>query len=102
MSRGVEVVECRTIGRDGQHLRLKLRDSQDEGGRVTWPAIAFGLGEAKVREGQRLDIVYSLAADRGGDPSTGRAYRQAGSGQALELRVKDICPTASGQKGGSE
>jgi single-stranded-DNA-specific exonuclease len=86
LSRGVEVVECRILGADGQHLRLKLRDAHDGGGRVTWPAIAFGLGEAEVREGQRLDVVYSLAADRGGDPSTG-------SGQALELRVKDVAVT---------
>jgi single-stranded-DNA-specific exonuclease len=86
LSRGVEMVECRIVGADGQHLRLKLRDAHDGGGRVTWPAIAFGLGEAEVREGQRLDVVYSLAADRGGAPSTG-------SGQALELRVKDVAAT---------
>ena len=103
LSRGVEVVECRIVGSDGQHLRLKLRDApeadtQGRGGRrdrqvVTWPAIAFGLGGAEVREGQRLDVVYSLAADRGGAPSTGHAYRQAGPGQALELRVKDVAVT---------
>ncbi len=79
LSRGVEVAECRAIGSDGEHLRLKLRDTHGEGGRVTWPAIAFGLGEAGVREGQRLDVVYSRAADRRGD--------------ALELRVKDVAPT---------
>ncbi len=79
LSRGVEVVECRIIGSDGKHLRLKLRDADEEGGRVTWPAIAFGLGEAGVREGQRLDVVYSLAADR--------------RDQGLELRVKDVAVT---------
>jgi single-stranded-DNA-specific exonuclease len=84
LSRGVEVAECRIIGDDGQHLRLKLRDSQGTGGRVTWPAIAFGLGEAGVREGQRLDVVYSLAADRRGD--------------ALELRVKDVAPSGQSQE----
>jgi len=80
LSRGVEVVECRTMGDDGQHLRLKLADRHGEGGRVTWPAVAFGLGEADVREGQRLDVVYSLAADRRADAL------------ALELRVKDVAP----------
>ena len=79
LSRGVEVAECRIIGSDGKHLRLKLRDQYGAGGGVTWPAIAFGLGEAGVREGQRLDVVYSLAADR----------RDNG----LELRVKDVAPT---------
>ncbi len=84
LSRGVEVAECRAIGSDGQHLRLKLRDQYGAGGRVTWPAIAFGLGEAGVREGQRLDVVYTLAADRGGN--------------GLELRVKDVAPAEQNQE----
>jgi single-stranded-DNA-specific exonuclease len=79
LSRGVEVVECRIIGSDGMHLRLKLRDAHEGDERVTWPAIAFGLGEAGVREGQRLDVVYSLTADR--------------RNNALELRVKDLAVT---------
>jgi hypothetical protein len=85
-------VECRAVGGDGQHLRLKLRDADPNSRRsVTWPAIAFGLSAsaADVREGRRLDVVYSLTADRGG---------------ALELRVKDIAPTEQktkpDQKGG--
>jgi len=65
------------VGDDGKHLRLKLKD-----GAVTWPAIAFGLGEASVEAGQRIDVVYSLGADR------------AGEGQ-LELRVKDLAPAAA-------
>jgi len=80
LSRGVEVLERRTMGEDGRHLRLKLGDRHSDGGRVAWPAVAFGLGEADVREGQRLDVVYSLAADRGGHGG-------------LELRVKDVAAT---------
>ena len=79
---------------------LKLRDADPDSGRgVTWPAIAFGLSApaGEVREGQRLDVVYSLAADRrdnapstsaGGGPASG-----GGSGQGLELRVKDVVVT---------
>lgn len=79
LSRGVEVAEARTIGSGGEHLRLKLRD-----GAVAWPAIAFGLGSEggsgfQVRPGQRIDVVYSLAAERGREG-------------ALELRVKDLAP----------
>jgi single-stranded-DNA-specific exonuclease len=77
LSRGLEVAEARTVGNDGTHLRMKLRDIG-----VTWPAIAFGLGpegiEFNVTEGQRLDVVYSFARDQGGD--------------GLELRVKDLAP----------
>ncbi len=80
LSRDVEVAECRIIGSDGKHLRLKLRDQYGAGAGVTWPAIAFGLGEAGVRKGQRLDVVYSLAADH--------------RGNGLELRVKDLAATA--------
>ncbi len=88
LSRGVEVVECRIIGSDGKHLRLKLRDAHEGGERVRWPAIAFGLGVAGVREGQRLDVVYSLAADR--------------RDNALELRVKDVAVTQAADTGESE
>ena len=84
LSRGVEVADCRIIGSDGKHLRMKLRDQYGAGGGVTWPAIAFGLGEAGVREGQRLDVVYSLAADR--------------RGNGLELRVKDVAATEQNQE----
>jgi single-stranded-DNA-specific exonuclease len=76
LSRGVLVAEARRVGNDAQHLRLKLRD-----GPVTWPAIAFGLGQAAVTAGQRLDVVYSLGPDRAGDG-------------ALELRVRDLCASA--------
>ena len=37
-----------------------------------------------MEPGQRVDVVYSLAVDRRG-------------GDALELRVKDLAPTESGQ-----
>lgn len=76
LSRGVSVAETRLLGNDGQHLRLKLKD-----GAVTWPAIAFGMGERAVEAGQRVDVVYSLASERWGD-------------DALELRIKDFALTA--------
>jgi single-stranded-DNA-specific exonuclease len=75
LSRGVSVADSRLLGNDGQHLRLKLKD-----GVVTWPAIAFGMGERAVEAGQHVDVVYSLASDRRGD-------------DALELRIKDLALT---------
>jgi single-stranded-DNA-specific exonuclease len=82
LSRGVLVAEARPVGNDGRHLRLRLKD-----GPVTWPGVAFDLGELAMEPGQRADVVYSLAVDRrGGDAHS------AGSGQALELRVKDLAP----------
>ncbi|UCH85910.1 MAG: single-stranded-DNA-specific exonuclease RecJ [Dehalococcoidia bacterium] len=76
LSRGVSVAETRLLGNNGQHLRLKLKD-----GRVTWPAIAFGMGERSVEPGQRVDVVYSLASERWSD-------------DALELHIKDFALTA--------
>jgi single-stranded-DNA-specific exonuclease len=76
LSRGLEVRDVRVMGEDGKHLRLQLRD-----GRVTWPAVAFGFGERELAEGDRLDVVYTFSADRGGDG-------------ALELRVADFAPSS--------
>jgi single-stranded-DNA-specific exonuclease len=76
LSRGLEVRDVRVMGEDGKHLRLQLRD-----GRVTWPAVAFGFGERELAEGDKLDVVYTFSADRGGDG-------------ALELRVADFAPSS--------
>jgi single-stranded-DNA-specific exonuclease len=79
LSRGVTVVEARGVGEDGRHLRLKLKD-----GNVVWPAIAFGWEGAVPDEGSRVDVVFSLSADRYG-PSEG--------GGALQLAVVDLAPS---------
>jgi single-stranded-DNA-specific exonuclease len=78
VSRGLEVRDVRAMGEDGRHLRLQLRD-----GRTTWPAVAFGFGENQLQEGDRLDVVYTFSADRGGQG-------------AMELRVLDFAPTPAG------
>jgi single-stranded-DNA-specific exonuclease len=75
LSRQVLVAESRPVGNDGRHLRLKLKD-----GSVTWPGIAFDLGAHATAPGHRVDVVYSLGADRRGDG-------------ALELRIQDLAPT---------
>ncbi len=80
LSRNVEIADVKSIGEDGEHLRLRLRD-----GCVTWPAIAFasasdstnGFAGHEMQEGQRYDVVYSFCPDRGGNGG-------------LELRVKDL------------
>jgi single-stranded-DNA-specific exonuclease len=82
LSRGLEIVDVKIIGDDGHHLRLKLKD-----GRVTWPAIAFGVGADNIeamnpQPGQHYDVVYSFSADRGANGG-------------LELMVQDLAPSAS-------
>ncbi|GBD14629.1 Single-stranded-DNA-specific exonuclease RecJ [bacterium HR25] len=78
LARGVSVVDVRPAGDGGRHLRLKLRD-----GPVVWPGTAFGLGDAPLRPGETVDVVYSLARDRAREG-------------LLELRIKDIAPAEPG------
>jgi len=75
LSRNLEVTDVRTMGANGEHLRLRLRDGQ-----VTWPAVAFGVGEQDVVTGARLDAVYTFSADRR-------------SNGAMELRLLDFAPS---------
>lgn len=72
LSRDVLVTERRQVGADGRHLKLKLRD-----GAVLWPAIAFRQDGDGIEEGARVDVVYSLSADRR-------------TSDGLELRVLDV------------
>lgn len=77
ISRNVRLVDYRTVGADGEHLRLKIRD-----GNVVWGAIGFKLGNLIDEIAPCLDIVYNLAVDRWG----GR--------EALQLNILDFAPTA--------
>jgi single-stranded-DNA-specific exonuclease len=58
VSRSVEMVECRTMGSDGGHLRLKLKKDD-----ITWNAVGFGMGDGKPEDSALLDIVYNLEVD---------------------------------------
>jgi single-stranded-DNA-specific exonuclease len=61
LSQGVEVLEKRTMGNDGEHLRMKLR----QGGTV-WDCVAFRLGNHQAEFAPKIDIVYNLEVDNWG------------------------------------
>ncbi len=61
LSRGVEVLERRTMGNNGEHLRMKLKQ-----GGTTWDSVAFRLGSHQSEFAPRIDIVYNLEIDRWG------------------------------------
>jgi single-stranded-DNA-specific exonuclease len=61
LSREVEVLERRTMGSSGEHLRMKLRQ-----GGTTWDSVAFRLGNHQADFAPRIDIVYNLEIDRWG------------------------------------
>ena len=76
LSRGLKVVDCRSVGTNGEHMRLKLREDN-----VTWDGIAFRLGNLIGEVSPRLDIVYNLGIDRWrGD-------------EMLQLNILDFAPS---------
>jgi single-stranded-DNA-specific exonuclease len=77
LSRGVRVMDARTVGADQSHLRLTLKD-----GPATWPAIAFRQAESELSG--EVDIVYSLKRD----------WRD----ERVELEVLDVAPAEHGRR----
>jgi single-stranded-DNA-specific exonuclease len=79
VSRNVTVESFRVIGKEGNHLKLKLNQesaSRNQG----FDAIAFGMGElgARLQPGDKIDIAYVL------DKNTWNGETK------LQLKVKDI------------
>jgi len=83
LSRGVEVIDCQTMGSSSEHLRLKLK----QGGTV-WNGVAFRLGNYLTEVSSPLDIVYNLEVDRWGGE------------ERLRLNILDFGPGASGKSTG--
>jgi len=80
LSRRVEVIDCQTIGANGEHLRMKLK--QDG---TVWNGVGFGLGNYLAEVSSPLDIVYNLEVDRWGGEET------------LRLNILDFVPAISNQ-----
>ena len=76
ISRRVEVVNCRTMGNSGEHLRLTLK----QGGSV-WDGVAFRFGDCLAEVASPLDIVYNLEVDRWG------------GAERLRLNILDFAPS---------
>jgi single-stranded-DNA-specific exonuclease len=76
VSRGVEVRNARTVGKDENHLKLRLRDRHAE-----YDAIAFNQGYWAKAMPTRIDVVYSIERNH----YNGNIYKQ--------LWVKDLKPS---------
>ena len=77
LSRNVRVVSRRTVGGEGQHLKLALGVDTEER-----EAIAFRMGERLSQLTDRVDVVYTLDVNEwNGD-------------RRLQLNVQDIRPSA--------
>ena len=77
MSRGLEVLDCRTVGKDDKHLKLKL-------GRLGKPidAIGFRMGDWAGKLPSSIDAAYHL------EMNEWNGYRR------LQMRLLDIRPAA--------
>ena len=62
LTRGARVIDARTVGRDRQHLKMRLGD---DGG--SWDAIAFRQGDMLAAARDRIDVVYTVALDNWGE-----------------------------------
>jgi len=65
LTRRVEVVDSRTMGNNGDHIRLKLR--QDG---IVWDAVGFGMGKELPKVSAFLDIVHNMEMDHWGGQTT--------------------------------
>jgi len=59
LTRGAEVIDCQTMGGNGEHLRFRLRQ-----GGVIWDGVGFRMGSARAEVSPNLDIVYNMEIDR--------------------------------------
>jgi single-stranded-DNA-specific exonuclease len=75
LSQRAEVVDCRTMGSNGEHLRLKLKQ-----GGVVWDGVGFRLGGYLAEVSSHLGIVYNLEVDRWGGE------------ERLRLNIIDFAP----------
>ncbi|MCH9009704.1 MAG: single-stranded-DNA-specific exonuclease RecJ [Chloroflexi bacterium] len=62
LTRGARVVDARPVGRDRQHLKMRLWD-----GDGSWDAIAFRQGDMIRAARDRIDVVYTVALDNWGE-----------------------------------
>jgi single-stranded-DNA-specific exonuclease len=58
LSRGVEVIERRTMGNGNNHLRMKVKQ-----GDTIWDGVAFRLANHQEEFAPKIDIVYNLEVD---------------------------------------
>jgi single-stranded-DNA-specific exonuclease len=78
LTRNLRPVESRPVGRQGNHLKLKLKE-----GRVVWDAIAFRQAARWVPATSLLDVVYTVGTDR------------RGGTEMMALKVMDFRPSVS-------
>ena len=80
LSRNVQVVDARSMGAGGEHLRLKLRDRG-----IGWDAVAFRQSASLPATASAVDMVYSVEVDRWNGQETLRL-------NVLDIRASERIP----------
>ena len=78
MAKNVKVVQMQTVGKDGRHLRLLLKQDSSP---MFWKSIGFGLGEIWsdiLQTGDYIDLVFSVQLN------------EWNGNRELQLHLKDI------------
>jgi single-stranded-DNA-specific exonuclease len=80
LTRGLRVIDARTVGATGKHLKLNLADWENSGSSAVIGAIGFGMGDLyqKLSPETEVDLVYTLEMD------------EWDGNKKLQLKVKDI------------
>lgn len=79
MTPNLRVLESRTVGKEGHHLKLKLARA----GQPPLDAIGFGLGDWVDNMPERIDVAYQLEMN------------EWNGNRSLQLNVQDIRPAGS-------
>jgi single-stranded-DNA-specific exonuclease len=82
LTRNVEVIHHRPVGREGNHLQLRVSDRGGNGSGRILPGIAFGQGAWAAMMPQYVDLVYTIGVNEW----NGR--------RDLQLMVQDLRPAA--------
>jgi len=77
ISRNLDIIQKRAVGRDQKHLQLKLRDSNK-----VYPAIAFNKGHLAESLSDQVDVLYRLARNE---------YNGYVSTQLFIVDIKNVC-----------
>jgi single-stranded-DNA-specific exonuclease len=78
------IVDVSTVGRNNNHLKLKLQSFNGtpfaDRGKSVWSAVGFGMGglAKELRSGDKIELAYSLLENRW----NGRCY--------LEIKLRDL------------
>ncbi|MFH1832555.1 MAG: DHH family phosphoesterase [Candidatus Levyibacteriota bacterium] len=91
MTENAVVKDVRIVGRDGKHLKLRLQQSTNNNQQTTsLEAIAFGMGETKLKAGDSISIAYTIDENEWPARNASSSVAGGNGSKSLQLKIKDI------------